>query len=119
MAPRGPSWFLGRKISRVSFIRDGINIGFDDEASLAICNPCSLIDNFHPSRYIGAKVTVESWGRDQFSVDLDNSSRITVDLRDEVWTGPEAMVFYYENNGTMVVNEPPEETMIFREETDK
>jgi hypothetical protein len=113
------SWFLGRKIISVEFTYDNVGIGFEDGSGLTIYNPCSVADTFQSSRYIGARIVAEYWSSDQFYVDLHNGNKIVVDLREAAWAGPEAMVFAYENNGYMVVSEPPGETTMFREEIRK
>jgi hypothetical protein len=116
---RSQPWFLGRKIIQVAFTYENVSIGFEDQTGVTIYTPCSIVEGFQPSLYIGARVTAELWSSDQFYIELDNGNRISVDLTDDAWTGPEAMVFAYENSGTMVVTEPPEEISVFREELDK
>lgn len=113
------AWFLGRRIISVDFRIDSIGIGFEDQTGLTIYNPCSLPNDFNPDRYIGRRVSGELWSPDQLSIELDSGHNISVDLRDDAWSGPEAMVLYHENSGYMVVNEVPEDAIIFREEQDR
>lgn len=108
--------FLGKVLKEVSFSEDAVGLTFSDGGGLTIYNECQFLPAFEPKGCLGKTVISEKWGSLGIQIELCGGVRIEVSLEDEGWNGPEAMVYLSPEGQYMVVNAPPEEVEIFRNE---
>jgi hypothetical protein len=83
----------GRRVVDVSFAEEDIGIEFENNIRLAIYNRCELIGCSMMDAYqlIGNTIVSVSETADTIAIKFENNFILRVDMRDESYTGPEAM----------------------------
>lgn len=83
----------GLKITDISLDISDAGISFENGASLAIYNPYILTGSIQVDAqlFIGATILHVKESAQAIIIELDNNATIKVDMRDEAYTGPEAM----------------------------
>lgn len=82
---------VGQHVSSVSQTHAGLSLLFEEGGRLTILNPWTLNDG-GPSRLAGcALMSISDEGK-TLSFKFIGDVALTVDLHEEVWTGPEAVV---------------------------
>jgi hypothetical protein len=92
---------LGRRILEIQEDDDGLGLRFHNGSSLAIWNPANFD---HSADLVGRRVEMVQEAQSQFVMSLDDGRELTVDLRDEAFSGPEAMMLTGPNNEIIVWN---------------
>lgn len=83
----------GLKIADAVLTEGDVGISFEGGISLAIYNRCELTGFFlsDAQRLIGVLVTHIDESADTITISFGNSWGLRVDMRDDAYTGPEAM----------------------------
>jgi hypothetical protein len=103
MKGRPASGLIGQRVSDTSQENAALFVHFHEGSDLNIYNPWTL--NLHDaSNLIGQSVTKIEDHSDSIKFEFDGGMTLVVDLRAEVWTGPEAIVLGLANGPIVVWN---------------
>lgn len=100
------SGLCGLKIADAVLTESEVGIGFENGVSLAIYNSYEL-DGFvltDAQRLIGNIVTHVDEGADTTTIRFENNWALRVNMRDEAYTGPEAMQLRVPGKPTVIWN---------------
>lgn len=95
-------FLLGRQVSQVNFVHDYLQIVFGD-ISLTINNNYDFVGG-EAKEFVGGVVEKTLASQVDFTIWFSDGRRLTVGIADNDYHGPEAMVLYSEEIGTIVWN---------------
>lgn len=91
---------LGRQVTQVCFVRDYLQIFFDN-MSLTINNNYEFIGD-EAKEVVGAVVEKTLTSAVGFTVEFSDGRKLTVGITDNDYHGPEAMILCSKETGTIV-----------------